>query len=165
MILWWCFSLPLPESLQCTELATSVFSVHQAPSVCLWITQTDSRSTKCGCGSSKTDPFTRSGSTPPTSVKRSQPLLDQSKFGRTVLASCSTYTVPRPTSWHGTLKDVLDPISHTTTNTTNEPDRLPPKCQPNILYRGLIVKAVVQATHSVNRICSCLSMYLRGEQL
>ena len=71
LILWWCFSLPLPESLQRTELATSVFSVHQAPSISLWITQTDSRSTKCGCGSSKTDPFTRSGSTPPTSVKHS----------------------------------------------------------------------------------------------
>ena len=125
-ILWCCFSLPLPESLQCTELATSVFSVHQAPSVCLWITQTDSRSTKCGCGSSKTN--TKSGSTPPNSVKRSQPQLDKSKFVRTVLASCSTYTVPCPTSWHGTLKDVLDPISHTTTNTTNELDRLSPKC-------------------------------------
>ena len=123
LILWWCFSLPLPEPLQCTELATSVFSVHQAPSVCLWITQTDSRSTKCGCcGSSKTNPFMRSRSTPPNSVKSSQPLLDQSKFVRTVLASCSTYTVPRPTSWHGTLKDVLDPISRTTTNTPNEPD-------------------------------------------
>ena len=152
LILWWCFSLPLPESLQRTELATSVFSVHQAPSVSLWITQTDSGSAKCGCGSSKTNPFMKSGSTPQNSVKHSQPLLDKSKFVRTVLASCSTYTVPCPTSWHGTLKDVLDPISHTTTNTTNEPDRLSPKCQPNILYRGLIVKAVVQGTHSVNGI-------------
>ena len=146
MILWWCFSLPLPESLQRTELATSVFSVHQAPSISLWITQTDSRSTKCGCcGSSKTNPFMRSRSTPPNSVKRSQPQLDKSKFVRTVLASCSTYTVPCPTSWHGTLKDVLDPISHTTTNTTNEPDRLSPKCQPNVLCSGLRVKAVTQA--------------------
>ena len=96
LILWWCFSLPLPESLQCTELATSVFSVHQAPSVCLWITQTDSGSTKCGIGSSKTNLFMKSGSTPPNSVK-----LDKSKFVRTVLASFSTYTVPCPTSWPG----------------------------------------------------------------
>ena len=73
--------------------------------------------------------------------------------GKIYFTKCILCTVPCPTSWHGTLKDVLDPISHTTTNTTNKPDRLSPKCQPNVLCCGLIVKAVVQATHSVNGIC------------